>query len=75
MTHPFITHNGGPCPVSATEDIDVQFRDGTSQKGVPAVYIFKEWWEWAEKRRPKALSVNDVVAYRLHQPDNQPTEV
>lgn len=65
----WITHNGGPCPVSPTEDIDVQFRNGTSQKGVPAVYIPKEWWEWGGRRRYKGLGVNDVVAYRLHQPE------
>ncbi len=77
MTHPFITHNGGPCPVSPETMVDVEFRDGTSVKGLMAVWPPPpaDWWEWAGKRRAKKLMKNDIVAYRLHHPDTQPTEV
>lgn len=36
MTRPFITHNGGPCPVSPETRVDVRFADGFVMSNVEA---------------------------------------
>ena len=65
MTHPFITHNGGPCPVSPETRVDVRFRDGREWEGFRAHRwsIGNDWWQW------QGLPANNIIAYRLHQPD------
>ena len=64
MTHPFITHNGGPCPVSPEAIGDVEFADGTILFDVPFWWLqHADRWEW--KGDPDYA----VVRYRLHQPD------
>jgi hypothetical protein len=70
MTHPFITHNGGTCPVSPETRVDVRFRDGQSKDfSRPASAFMKlnahddDWWQW------QGLPANNIIAYRLHQPD------
>ena len=74
MTHPFITHNGGPCPVSPETVVDVKFRDGGDLEAYVASHMEPDWtsdnwWQW------EGLPDNNIIAYRLHQPDNHPTEV
>ena len=65
MTHPFITHNGGPCPVSPETVVDVKFADGRKRACRRAhLWSFgRDWWQW--QGRP----ANNIIAYRLHQPD------
>jgi hypothetical protein len=65
MTHPFITHNGGPCPVSGEAIVDIEFRNGDIVQGYLACQwrLPTDYWQW------QGDPENDVVAYRLHQPD------
>ena len=70
MTHPFITHNGGPCPVSPEAKVEVLFRDGQSDDvGNPAWMFLKvsvhddDWWQW------QGDPMDNIIAYRIHQPD------
>jgi hypothetical protein len=65
MTHPFITHNGGPCPVSPEAIGGVEFRDGTQECNT-RLGLWSEgedWWQW------QGDPMDNIIAYRLHQPD------
>lgn len=69
MTHPFITHNGGPCPVSPEAKVEVKFRDGGRSQPTEACLwdswegTASDWWQW------QGNPDDNIIAYRLHQPD------
>lgn len=69
MTHPFITHNGGPCPVSPEARVDVKFRSGLEMENYGAKMWSAinnrwqdDWWQW------QGDPMDNIIAYRLHQP-------
>lgn len=68
MTHPFITHNGGPCPVSPDTVVDVRLRCGEVMPPAEAVlwmgdHTAPDFWLWHGGRS------NNIIAYRIHQPE------
>lgn len=63
----WIRHRGGKCPVEAGALIDIRMRCGHVEFGIDDAGI-----KWSHSGHPE-----DVMAYRIHQPDqsNDPVEV
>lgn len=70
MTHPFITHNGGPCPVSPETRVDVRFADDFAMNNVEAgIFSSDDDYPWDAWTGVKCRHSQKIIAYRLHQPD------
>jgi len=70
MTHPFITHNGGPCPVSPEARVDVKFADGFVMNNAEAgIFCGDDDYPWDAWTSAKCRPGQEIIAYRLHQPD------
>ncbi len=78
----FIRHRGGKCPVEAGTLVDVRYRSGDINLGVPALTITSDESHVFGSRRGGYLDLasywghdglpGDIMAYRIHTPSEQP---
>ena len=59
----WIEWGGGECPVSDSTIVEVRYRNGEVKDAAPA-----DFYEWGHGRPHFATTGLDIIAYRLHQP-------
>lgn len=59
----WIDWGGGECPVSDSAIVEVRYRNGEVKAAAPA-----DFYEWGHGRPHFVTTGRDIIAYRLHQP-------
>lgn len=59
----WIEWGGGECPVSDSTIVEVRYRNGEVKDAAPA-----DFYEWGHGRPHFVTTGRDIIAYRLHQP-------
>lgn len=59
----WIDWGGGECPVSDSTIVEVRYRNGEVKAAAPA-----DFYEWGRVRPHFVTTGRDIIAYRLHQP-------
>lgn len=61
--HDWIDWHGGECPVSDSTMVEVRYRNGEVKAAAPA-----DFYEWGHGRPHFVITGCDIIAYRLHKP-------